>query len=488
MLNSMKLRQRILLGYAIPVLLMFAIAWLADYSGTRVSHSIDRIDQENDLLRLNQRALRDLLDNETGFRGYVITGNEAFLEPLERGRQGFDTTIDRIRVLTSHEPDRLVKWNHLATLIERQLIPWQDSLIQIRRKGGAEGFATVIALIHAGTEKKIMDEARAQIEELRQMRLTDYNEAHKEGHAALDAISEIAFIGAGVAAVVAMFAGFLISSGIVRTINDTVTAISTSASQIAATVNEQERMATQQAAAVNETTATMDELGASSRQSAEQAETISAVARESLSLADEGAKAVGQTLDAMAELKDRVESIAEQILRLSEHTSQIGNITNLVGDLASQTNLLALNAAVEAARAGEHGKGFAVVAAEIRKLADQSKRSAERINMLVADIQKATNSTVMVTEEGTKTLEEGVRLVNRTGEAFNTAADSVGGTFESVQQISLNMKQQAAAIRQVVDAMSSLNTGAKETAIGITQTKGGVQNLVDAAHLLKAMV
>ena len=93
--------------------------------------------------------------------------------------------------------------------------------------------------------------------------------------------------------------------------------------------------------------------------------------------------------------------VADQILRLGEQTTQIGSIANLVKDLATQTNMLALNAAVEAARAGDHGKGFAVVASEVRKLADQSKKSAEEAAALIAEVQKATNSTIMVTEEST---------------------------------------------------------------------------------------
>ncbi|MGD1717232.1 methyl-accepting chemotaxis protein [Dapis sp. BLCC M172] len=93
--------------------------------------------------------------------------------------------------------------------------------------------------------------------------------------------------------------------------------------------------------------------------------------------------------------------MAQQITRLSEQTNQIGNISQLVGDLANQTNMLALNAAVEAVRAGEHGKGFGVVASEIRKLADESRKSAEKIYTLVADIQTSINSTVLATEAGT---------------------------------------------------------------------------------------
>lgn len=289
-----------------------------------------------------------------------------------------------------------------------------------------------------------------------------------------------------VAAVLLLSAG--ISTSVSRPLRHAASLISTFLAECSTTISEQERAASQQAAAVNQTTTTMEELGASSRLSAEQAEAASGGTRQALDLADEGNRTVDLTLEGMAGLKDRSGAIAEQILRLSEQTSQIGNITNLVGDLANQTNLLALNAAVEAARAGEHGRGFAVVAAEIRKLADESKKSAERINALVAEIQQATNATVMVTEEGNKTVREGTRLVQKTGEAFHGLSAAIDSTYESVQQIALNARQQSAAVNQVVEAMTSLNGGARETAAAISQTKAGILKLNEAAKELTALV
>jgi len=288
--------------------------------------------------------------------------------------------------------------------------------------------------------------------------------------------------------IVAIALGIILSLSISRPINTVANAIAITSTEMATTVEQYERVVAQQAAAVNETTTTMDELEASFRQSSEQVDVAASRARQALTLTEEGSSAVKQTLLGMSSLKSKVEAIAEQILRLSEQTSQISNITNLVSDLANQTNLLALNAAVEAARAGEHGKGFAVVAAEIRKLADQSKKSAERINTLVMDIQNATNATVMATEEGTKTVDEGTHLTHRTVEVFDGLAASITSVFESTQQTMLNVKQQLAAVRQVVEAMETINTGSKEASSGIGQTKLGVQQLNEVAQSLQVMV
>lgn len=287
---------------------------------------------------------------------------------------------------------------------------------------------------------------------------------------------------------IAITASIWIIRNITQRLNETANTLASSTTEIAATVEQQERTASQQAASVSETTTTMDELGASSRQSSQQAEAATSAAQQALSLTDGGTSSVGQTLEGITVLRDKVSAIAEQILHLSEQTGQIGNISQLVSDLANQTNMLALNAAVEAVRAGEHGKGFSVVASEIRKLADQSKQSAQKINDLVTDIQHAINSTVMVTDEGTKTVEISVQSTQQTAAAFAGVADAVNNVVINNQQISLNIKQQVTAIEQVVQAMNSINQGAKETANGIRQTRMGTQQLQQAAAILKDMV
>ena len=264
--------------------------------------------------------------------------------------------------------------------------------------------------------------------------------------------------------------------------------ISTSSQEMATTIAEQERVASQQATSVNETTTTMDELEASSRHAAEQANAAVKAAKQALQASETGARAVGASLEEMFALEQKVHAIAAQIVTLSDQASQIGNISQMVIDFANQTNMLALNSSVEAVRAGEHGKGFNVVATEIRKLADQSQKSADKINTLVSDIQRSINATVMATEEGTKTVKTNVEVAKQTEEAFDEVKGAVNQVVLNNQQVSLNLKQQVNAIQQVVDAMEIINRGAKETATGLGQSKAGTQLLNEAAVDLKNIV
>ncbi len=291
----------------------------------------------------------------------------------------------------------------------------------------------------------------------------------------LTSFQTVAFNVAFLSLIAVLALGIAIVRKLVSLIRDLTAAVSSFSVQVLATIEEQERLASQQAFAVQETTVTMDELGASSQKSAEQAEAAALGASQVLIFANgTSGETSQQTVTDGVSLREKMAEIAGQIVQLSQLVSQINKIANTVSNFADQTNMLALNASVEAVRAGEHGRGFGVVAAEIRKLSERSRTSAEQINNLVGDIQQATRSTVTVTEEGTKTVA--------------AIVSAVSDIVLNVQQISLSARQQATAIEQVVNAMNSLNQGAAETATGIRQTKIGTQKLNEAAQQLKAAV
>ena len=282
--------------------------------------------------------------------------------------------------------------------------------------------------------------------------------------------------------------GSIISRSITRSLGQTADVLASTSALMAATVDQHERTAMMQSSAVHQTTTTMDELDASFGQTAEMVKVASQTAQNAANDAHNGSETVELTLEGMNSLRGKVAVVSDQIARLSEQLNQVGIITRVVGDLANQTNMLALNAAVEAARAGEHGKGFGVVAAEVRKLADESRKSVERIQSLVDEIKKANDATVMATEEEAKTVEADLILTEKTAQAFSGIAQSSNAALEAAQQTLLAVPQQIAAVRQVLAAMEDLNRGARETADGLGQTKHSVGQLQAAAGQLKAMI
>jgi methyl-accepting chemotaxis protein len=311
-----------------------------------------------------------------------------------------------------------------------------------------------------------------------------YQQALRQSNQLTILLLSILIPAVGGATLLSILLGRNIAQNLLRSAK-TITATS---NDIVVTVKQHEQIANQQATAVNETTTTVAELEASCRQSAEQAQSAVAAAQQALQLTENGTQAVGQTVEEMFAMEKRVEAIAQQIVDLSEQASQIGSISSLVSDLASQTNMLALNSSVEATRAGEHGKGFAIIAQEIRKLADQSQQSADKISLLISEIQKAINATVMVTEEGTKTMKAGVQIAKQAEQAFSGVEDAANSVVISNQQVSLNLKQQVSAMQQIIEAMNTLNKGAEETVTGLVQTRNGTEQLNTLALSLQALV
>lgn len=304
-------------------------------------------------------------------------------------------------------------------------------------------------------------------------------------HAAQFKLMELFVAAISVLIVAAIIVG---SRRISKTLDQFTNNITRSSDDIASKVENQERVASEQASSVSQTTSTVDLLGEASRRSAFQAEESAKSASQALSLAETGAQTVEQTRVGMESLKERVREIAEQIINLSEQTEQIAGISELVGDLANQTNMLALNAAVEAARAGEYGKGFGVVASEIRKLADQSRKSADKINNLVTDVQAAMNSAVMVTDEGKKTAESSIELALNTAESFIGVKDAVNKVFANTSEISNVAKQQAVGIQEILAAVNALNLGAMDTAADMVDVKTSTVQLKKSTEELKAIV
>lgn len=212
---------------------------------------------------------------------------------------------------------------------------------------------------------------------------------------------------------------------------------------------------------IESATKTAESLKSALSSTKQNAQNVSEKANQSLDFSQKEQVSVKINIEKMNILKQKIQIIAGLILDLSEHTQQIGETIYLIEDIAEQTNMLALNAAVEAARAGEHGKGFSIVAGEIRKLADESKQATAKITSLIKNIQQATNSTVMATEEGAKEIELGVDLADNINKNINSLINIIGDVKTSAEKIYSDSEEQTVFSSSVNSVIETINDGLK---------------------------
>jgi methyl-accepting chemotaxis protein len=244
--------------------------------------------------------------------------------------------------------------------------------------------------------------------------------------------------------------------------------ISETVEQLAAGTSDQVKM-------VDNSSQAMSEMADGSEQIALLAQSVSILAVDAANQSAEGNKVIRQAVDQMGSVRTSISSLTELVTGLGERSAEIGSITGVINTIASQTNLLALNAAIEAARAGEHGRGFAVVAGEVRKLAEESSKSAQKITDLVQLIQNDTNHAILAVKVNSNETEAGIEIVTAAGEAFEHIYEAVNRVADDIQGVSAGSEEMSASADEVVGYISQISSIAGEAS-------GGVHNVSAAAE------
>src|ERR1700728_3300144 len=260
--------------------------------------------------------------------------------------------------------------------------------------------------------------------------------------------------------------------------------VSTSANQILEAADDMTAGATQQDQEITNPSSAVEELTVSMKQVSNNAEASAEAARRALDAAEQGNRAVRDTLEGMQRIRASVQATAKKIKSLGDRSLEISEIINVINDITEQTNLLALNAVIEAARAGEDGRGLALVADEVRKWAEHSRSATKDIPALLKAIQAETNEAVVVMEEGTKEVEGGATLADQAGRALDAISSVVRQSAELVQEISLASKQQVRGTEGVAHAMQIISGITRQTSQGTRGTVATVSPLVNLSDQL----
>lgn len=275
---------------------------------------------------------------------------------------------------------------------------------------------------------------------------------------------------------------------LVVTVNDSSILVDGAAKQTEATAKQLVKSAetqAKQAAAASDSVATM---AASIEEISGNAERCSDVARHAVDISHKGGEAVRRTIDGMNTIRETIQDTSKRIKRLGESSQEIGNIVELIEEIAEQTNILALNASIEASRAGESSRGFAVVADEVQKLAERSSAATRKIEVLVSTIQSDTNEAVVSMERSTTDVVGGALLAENAGAALDEieqVSHQMASLIQNISETGHGQNRLAAAINKNMLVLRQISA---KTTQSTAQTSLAISRLSELASQLRQSV
>ncbi|KOR89101.1 methyl-accepting chemotaxis protein [Paenibacillus solani] len=260
-------------------------------------------------------------------------------------------------------------------------------------------------------------------------------------------------------------------------------------SAIATNMEEMSDRVALQSTSITESVVSLEEISSGVSTIAGNTSDLSEISIQMKEQSERGNQNVEQVIQQMHSIDHSVKNSVDIIEKLQNRSHEIGQIVQVITDIATQTNLLSLNAGIEAARAGEEGRGFAVVASEVKKLSEESRHSADQIIELVRYIQDETALAVEAISEGEHNVAKGIEVVKETGELFKgmlSATDTVTSQIQEVsaatQQMVAETEQITAAIKQLAELAERNSTVSGEIRISAQEQQASFVKIFESAE------
>jgi len=273
--------------------------------------------------------------------------------------------------------------------------------------------------------------------------------------------------------------------GLVTTINQSAIQLDSATRQTQALSQHLAKASGAQSKQIASATESASSMASSVEAVSGNAERAADVTRHSVGVANKGGEAVRRTIDGMNTIRETIQDTSKRIKRLGESSQEIGNIVELINDIAEQTNILALNASIQASMAGEAGRGFAVVADEVQRLAERAATATKQIEVLVRTIQTDTNEAVVSMERSTADVVGGALLAENAGQALEEIEQVSNQIASLVQNISASARQQTGAAQNIARNMQVLKEISSQTAESTNATSVAIAKLAELSAGLR---
>ncbi len=271
-------------------------------------------------------------------------------------------------------------------------------------------------------------------------------------------------------------------------VSEAVMAAAAASDQISSSAEEMSAGAKNQTAKTSEVSSSVEEMTETILENTKNANVASEAARKAGDKAKEGGKVVEGTIQGMIRIADVVKKSAKTVEALGNSSDQIGQIVEVINEIAEQTNLLALNAAIEAARAGEQGRGFAVVADEVKKLAERTSKATKEIAGMIKQIQNDTKDAVQSMKLGTEEVDKGKVSTDKAGKVLNEIITEAEKVTEIASLVASASEQQSLAAETINGNIESINNVTQQSAAGIEQISQSAVSLNKITQKLESMI
>ncbi len=274
-----------------------------------------------------------------------------------------------------------------------------------------------------------------------------------------------------------------------REVLEGVRILSGTATDVSATISQISTSSTQTSSALSKASASIENIRKAASLANQKAVDILRASRGAVEISEEGRKATQETIEKIDVIDAQMTSIAETVVRLSEHSQRIETIIAAVQDLADQSNILAVNASIEASRAADQGKGFSVVAQEIKNLADQSREATQQIGDILNETRTWISRVVMATEQAGKAVKAAVDHSVVTSKSLDSLFTGIHDTAHVMEVIQSMSDEQFAGLNQVASAMNDVEQAMNQVVESTSQMEvraGGLTELADNLNALMA--